>query len=151
MPGNTETGIGVSNNGLYMKNSGSDKIYFQSGGNSLLRISGTQVESRHLVPQGNSLYKLGDSAARWSIGYIDDLKIYDDLAVADTIRVGSSSVPTSTTKLDGDIWKSGDDVMIQSGGSSRNISSAGGSSGANTTLSNLADDVRISTRHFCSI
>ena len=134
VPGNTETGIGVSNNGLYMKNSGSDKIYFQSGGNSLLRISGTQVESRHLVPQGNSLYKLGDSAARWSIGYIDDLKIYDDLAVADTIRVGSSSVPTSTTKLDGDIWKSGDDVMIQSGGSSRNISSAGGGSYTAATM-----------------
>ena len=142
VPGNTETGIGVSNNGLYMKNSGSDKIYFQSGGNSLLRISGTQVESRHLVPQGNSLYKLGDSAARWSIGYIDDLKIYDDLAVADTIRVGSSSVPTSTTKLDGDIWKSGDDVMIQSGGSSRNISSAGGS-GANAELSNLTDPTEL--------
>ena len=145
VPGNTETGIGVSNNGLYMKNSGSDKIYFQSGGNSLLRISGTQVESRHLVPQGNSLYKLGDSAARWSIGYIDDLKIYDDLAVADTIRVGSSSVPTSTTKLDGDIWKSGDDVMIQSGGSSRNISSAGGS-GANAELSNLDRSNRTKSR-----
>ena len=128
VPGNTETGIGVFNNGLYLKNSGTDKIYFQAGGNSILQVAGTQVETRILVPQIDSTYKLGNTSAKWSKGYMDDLQVYNDLAVADTIRVGSSSVPTSTTKLNGDIWKSGNHVMIQSGGSPRSISDIGGSS-----------------------
>ena len=127
VPGNSETGIGVFNNGLYLKNSGSDKIYFQTGGNSVLQVAGIQVESRQLVPQLNNSYKLGTTALKWSTGYMTNLQIYDDLAVQNTIRVGSSSTPTSTTKQNGDIWKSGNHVMIQSDGSPRSISDIGGS------------------------
>ena len=59
----------------------------------------------------------------------------DILTARDKIKVGTDS----SAKVNGDMWLSGTNVMIKSGGTDRNISSSGGGSYTAATMENFLD------------
>ena len=149
-PGNSEWGIGVSElaqtgnsfQDMYIKTK--SDLFIQSGGNTLFVADGSgEVRARTFLPIMSTTDTIGRHSARWSQGFFNDIRVYDDLAVAGSIQIGRHTLPSNTT-ANGEIRLNGNNVEIYSGGDWRSATDISGSSTLDVDgLEEILDDAPI--------